>query len=459
MLWEGFAKNQGLRIAKEGLMPSSTRHHGTSCLDGWISVRTTIVAAALIAAAVVAPIPTAHADSREKVRLDRKAGSRVVWSTGEVTRPPARQIAAAAETIEGRFATFIVDLDDFPEAARTATRYALRKLAQVVESPQPIVINMTWEPLGGPVAAQASARVHVLKGGFAGEGMWFPDALVNDVAGEDVDPMPEMSVAMDNDDTDWHFGTDANESPDKVDFVDVLMHEVLHGLAFITTLKVTDGEGHWGFENDPETLPMRFDVFVENGDRQMLLSSFDNSSVELAAELTSENLFFAGPTATAANRGNSPELYAPPVWSASSVGHLADIFYGTPDELMTKGYVQPVRQIGPVIRGVLADTGYYVAHARKVLLDDNKHLALAGRVIVPLGYPGCRSNVVVLIQRVRHGDWVKVASERTDGNGDFEIRAGDKAGRYRATIKRQHKGPLKVNDCLAATSETVRHRH
>lgn len=440
-------------------MPSLTRHHGTSCLVGWISVRTTIVAAALIAAAVVAPVPTAHADSREKVRLDREAGSRVVRSTGEVTRPHARQMAAA-ETIEGRFATFIVDLDDFPEAARTATRYALRKLAQVVESPQPIVINMTWEPLSGPVAAQASPRVHVLRGGFAGEGMWFPDALVNDVAGEDVEPaMPEMSVAMDNDDTDWHFGTDTNESPGKVDFVDVLIHEVLHGLAFITTLKVTNGEGQWGLANGSETLPLRFDVFVENGDGQVLLSSFNNYSVELAEELTSENLFYAGPTATVANRGNSPKLYAPPVWSASSVGHLDDIFYGTPDEVMTKGYVQPVRQIGPVIRGVLADTGYYVAHARKVLLDDKRHLTLAGRVTVPLGHPACRSNVVVLIQRVRHGDWVKVATEATDGHGDFEIRAADKAGRYRATIKRQHKGFLKLNDCLAAKSETVRHRH
>ena len=337
-------------------------------------------------------------------------------------------------------------------------RYALRKLAEVVESSVPIVVRATWEPLPENYLGLSGAWYRRLIGGFAEDGMWFPDALANDILEGDQNlTTPEMYIKLNSDASDWYFGTDGNPPTDEVDFAHVVMHEVLHGLAFGRTFNVVKGEGSWGIGDDNET-PLRYEFLVENGAGQALVSTFANPSEELADELTSEDLFFGGPNATAANRGDPPALYAPPTWSPSATAHFDDSFYGTQDELMTRAYV-PTQLVGPVIRGVLADVGYFVAHARKISLDDKKHLSFTGKVTVPLGYPGCRSNIEVVVQRLRQGNWVNVASKNTEGNGDFKVGVPDRASRYRAKIKRQHKGYLNVNDCLAATSDTVTHRH
>lgn len=418
-----------------------------------------VIAISVIAALAVAFIPSAHAAAREEVRVVRGTEGRVMGSTGEATRSPARR-STAAETVVGRFATFVVDLDDFPVAAREAMRYALRSVGNVVRSRIPIVVEAHWEPLEGDTLGLGSSYAHLLSGGIAGEGTWFSDALANDLLNEDMDPnMYEIRIRLNSDFTDWYFGTDGKGSEGQVDFVNTAVHELLHGLGWYTELEVVNEEGRWGLRGStPKTDPVRFDVFVENGGGEVLISDFDNPSEQLAEQITSENVFFGGPTATASNRGIAPALYAPPVYTPSSVAHLARIFDDTPDGTITP-FDNPSHALGPVIRGVLADLAYLIAHKRNVSLDDQKHLKFKGKVAVPLGFPGCRSDIKVLIQRLKKGRWVKVASEKTEANGDFTVQAPDRAGRYRARIKRQNKGPMKVNICLEATSDSVVHRH
>lgn len=418
-----------------------------------------VIAISVIAALAVALIPAAHAAARKEVRVVRGAEGRVLGSTGEDTRSPARR-TAAAESVEGRFATFVIDLDDFPEDARKAMRYALRSVGKVVMSRIPIVVEAHWEPLEGDTLGLGSHYAHLLDGGIAGDGTWFPDALANDLLNEDMDPsMYEIRIRLNSDFPDWYFGTDGKGSAGQVDFVNTAVHELLHGLGWYTELEVVNEEGRWGSRGSvPKTDPVRFDLFVENGDGAVLVLDFDNPSEQLAEQIRSQNLFFGGPTATASNGGIAPALYAPSVYTPSSVAHLDRIFDDTPDGTITP-FDNPSHALGPVIRGVLADLAYLIAHERNVSLGDQKHLKFKGKVAVPLGYPGCRSDIKVLIQRLKKGRWVKVASEKTEANGDFKVQAPDRAGRYRAKITRQNKGPLKVNICLPATSATVVHRH
>jgi hypothetical protein len=369
---------------------------------------------------------------------------------------------AAPETVRGRFATFVVDLEGFPVAARPAMRYALRRIGDVIMTPIPIVVKAEWKPLAGTLVGQGGGTVRLLTGGIAGDGTWIPEALANDLLEEDRDPdLSEIAIGLDSEETDWYFGTDGKVPPSQLDLVHTVIHELVHGLGMTTELEIFEAQGRWGDRTPTHrTDPMRFDVFVENGSGQSLMTDFVNPSVELGEQITGGDLFFGGATATTGNGGVPPALYAPdPYRPASAVAHLDRIFDGTKEDLMTPAAGFPSHAFGPATRGILADLAYYVAHARTISLSVKRHLILSGRVTVPLGYPGCRSNVAVVIERYKNGRWVRIAAVRTSETGAFSTRVPDEAARYRVRILRVFKGPLKVNACLAATSAIRRHPH
>jgi hypothetical protein len=368
---------------------------------------------------------------------------------------------ATPETVKARFATFIIDLEGFPAAARRAMRYALKRIGEIIQTPIPIVVEASWEALDGGLIGSGGGIVRLMTGGIAEDGTWFPEALANDILEEDRNPdLHEISIRLDSE-TDWYFGTDGKGPASQADLVHTVMHELVHGLGIHTELEVFEDQGRWGSRTPfTRTDPMRFDVFVENGAGESLMTDFDNPSAELGEQITGGDLFFGGPTATTGNGGTHPALYAPDQYRASaSVAHLDRIFDGTREDLMTPTAGFPSQSLGPATRGILADLAYYVAHARTVSLNLDKHLVLSGRVAVPLGYPPCRSNIVVVIERFKDRRWVRITTDRTNEKGAFSTRVPDEASRYRARILRLFKGPLKVNACLPDSSPIRRHRH
>jgi hypothetical protein len=52
------------------------------------------------------------------------------------------------------------------------------------------------------------------------------------------------------------------------------------------------------------------------------------------------------------------------------------------------------------------------------------------------GFAGCVGNVTVRIQRRVSGDWRTIELTRTDASGLYRERIPDKAGRYRAVVRR-----------------------
>jgi hypothetical protein len=159
----------------------------------------------------------------------------------------------------------------------------------------------------------------------------------------------------------WYFGTDGKTPAGQYDLVSVALHELAHGLGFITLMNVAGGEGSWG---GGTSYPAIYDRFVRNGSSTLLIdvSVFRNPSPALAWELTSDNIFFDGPNARAANSAQPPKLFAPAGWSASSIGHLNELAFpaGDLNSLMTPelAMAEAVHSPGPVALGVLADLGW-----------------------------------------------------------------------------------------------------
>ncbi len=123
------------------------------------------------------------------------------------------------------------------------------------------------------------------------------------------------------------------------------------------------GVGSWGFGSGS---PGIYDRFTENGSGQSLLNTslFPNPSTALGSQLTSNNIFFDGSNANAANGGNRVKLYAPSTWSGgSSYSHLDEVFNNTPNALMTYsiGFGESILNPGPVTLGLFKDMGWKLA--------------------------------------------------------------------------------------------------
>ncbi|HEY9694128.1 MAG TPA: Calx-beta domain-containing protein [Oculatellaceae cyanobacterium] len=260
-------------------------------------------------------------------------------------------------------ATINVTYNGFTPQAQAAFEYAVDIWENVISSPVPIEINATWEPLDPGVLGQAGPA------GFATDGQTlYPIALGNKLAGTDIDTtQPDINASFSSVFSNWYLGTDANTPSGTYDFVSVVLHEIGHGLGFLGSMEYSGGQGAWGYGTGQ---PVIYDRFAVNGSNQSLIdtSLFPNPSTALGNQLTSNNIFFNGSNAVAANGGTKPKLYAPSTWSGgSSYAHLDESTYapGNPNSLMTPqlGTAEAIHDPGAITRGIFKDMGWDTATA------------------------------------------------------------------------------------------------
>ncbi len=117
---------------------------------------------------------------------------------------------------------------------------------QVIDSPQPIVVQATWAALSCTATSGVlgSAGTTSVFRDFPGARManhWYHSALADKLAGEDLNPGAADIRTFFNinlgkpgclQSSGWYYGLDNNEAPNQIDFLSVLMHEVAHGLGF-----------------------------------------------------------------------------------------------------------------------------------------------------------------------------------------------------------------------------------
>jgi Ca2+-binding RTX toxin-like protein len=257
-----------------------------------------------------------------------------------------------------------VNYTGFTPAAQTAFQFAVDIWESLLDSSVPINVNASFANLGSGILGQAGPEDFFINfSGAPQTNTWYPIALANSLAGQDLDPTASDIGSQFNSNFNWYYGLDNNVPTNQISFVSVVLHELGHGLGFLGLMDNQSGVGSWGFGTG---FPGIYDRFTENGSGQSLLNTslFPNPSTALGSQLTSNNIFFDGSNANAANGGNRVKLYAPSTWSGgSSYAHLDEVFNNTPNALMTYsiGSGESILNPGPVTLGLFKDMGWKLA--------------------------------------------------------------------------------------------------
>jgi hypothetical protein len=250
--------------------------------------------------------------------------------------------------------TFVVRYSlNFPPAARTAFDKALSIAAANFESPVPIVVDATWARLSpGVLGSARPTRFFTNFPGAPTSDLWYTSALANSISGNDLDPIGSDLTANFSSSAPWSFSTDGTAYRGYYDFVTVVLHEVVHGLGFLSNTYLSDG----GVATIAQPTPFDAYVKVTNGEKR--LADMQSGSIELANALVSP-LEWIGPKGVAANGNVKPVMYSPARYEGgSSTSHLDEqIFNVTRDTLMTPRLdaAEVIYEIGPVTKAIFED--------------------------------------------------------------------------------------------------------
>ncbi|HSF56803.1 MAG TPA: hypothetical protein VLD83_01905 [Candidatus Binatia bacterium] len=260
----------------------------------------------------------------------------------------------------------------------------------LLSSPVEIRIGANFDPLActDVSAVLGRAGANTAHRDFAGAPLsntWYPQALANSLAGVDLSPNVNDINAIFNSAIGttcpfpivWYYGLDGNPPGGLLDFVTVVLHELAHGLGFVSFVNLATGARLLELD----------DVFSRNLE--------DHSTATLYPEMTNAervnasqntgNLHWVGANVVAAGSrligGVHPsghvQMFAPnPQQSGSSVSHFDTA--ATPDELMEPFYAGPKDNIG-LTSELFRDLGWVITpptvvsavlpNSRSVLVD------------------------------------------------------------------------------------------
>lgn len=250
---------------------------------------------------------------------------------------------------------FIVTYKNFPDWAKKDLQAAVDVWQANFASSVPITIDATW----GRSAAYGilgSARPGNYYSEFSGvpdQTLWYPSALANALAGKDLDPdNPEMLIQV-NSIANWDTRNDGAPSKSEYDLQSVFLHEMGHGLGFLSTDSYDKFFGYGNIEQ-----PTPFDAYAQTADGRRL-SDLPSPSIELGKAMTS-TLVWSGSLGIAANGGVKPILYTPVRYEeGSSVSHLDETTYNSSalDRIMTPNLDagEVFREPGPLLLAMMED--------------------------------------------------------------------------------------------------------
>jgi hypothetical protein len=236
----------------------------------------------------------------------------------------------------------VTTFHNFPPDAQAAFLAAVNAWSAQLDSPVPIRIEAYYgtDLAGGliglciPNAFQNGPNMQ--------PNTWYVSALADKLAGADQQPgQPDIEVHFEARGN-WHFAYGTPLPPSKIDFMTVALHELGHGLGFVTLFANSpmDPTGSYGDDHliqtmlnyaVPSTAPKSFvlppfaqracicGVQLKNGTGQVLTDTtlFPNPSPALLGQLTGGSVFFEGPN----NRHY--QFYAPnPFQFGSSMTHF-----------------------------------------------------------------------------------------------------------------------------------------
>lgn len=254
---------------------------------------------------------------------------------------------------------FIVTYNGFPDEAKAAFQRAVNIWEYLVYSEVPIRIYAEWQNLGNNILGAANTSEFMIN--FEGalyEQTYYPMALAEKLAGKPLNSDSSEDIyCRFNSSIPWHYGEPQDIKTGTFDFTTIVLHELGHGLGFISTMRVSGQTGNYGFGSPYKTI---YDVYLENEAGRNLTdtSAFKNNSQPLYQVLTGNALFFEKGTGAA-----RPRIFAPSTFSVgSSISHMDDNTYphGSENALMTSTAktMEVTHDPGPLAMSVFNEMGW-----------------------------------------------------------------------------------------------------
>lgn len=300
------------------------------------------------------------------------------------------------ETSFSQGSTYIFDNTGTTAQIDSALAYTGRIWGDFLNSTIPIKVKIVYTNLGSPT----SLAITVPNGrkDFSTapqDSVWYPSSLANSLENAELNVGENDMDIYVNSSTNWYFRTDGNPGAGQYDFVTVMLHEMGHGLAFLSLAKDDGGVGSFGEVTASDILPLvasfpfpdldgmpsTFAIFMENGAGESLVDTvlFPNNSTTLGVEFVSNSVYFNAPLSFAEN-GNAPvRLYAPTSYaSGSSMQHLNEATFpaANSNSLMTPFInAQEVHHHpGNLTIAMMEDMGWNVNHNVSVEEEEEKVL-------------------------------------------------------------------------------------
>jgi hypothetical protein len=236
-----------------------------------------------------------------------------------------------------------IEFVDVPSDAKAAFQYAVDIWASYFESSIPVEIEIHWEPstINGVLGSARPGYFYNAFDGAPDQDLWYPSAIANKLAKEDLAPSKVDIVLRFNSNALWYTNLDGEVPRLNYDLASTALHEIGHGLGFLS-----NAEYDPFFNTGYIIQPTPYDSYAQLADGRRF-TDFCARSVDLGRAMTSP-LTWSGPNAIAANNGIPPKLYSPrPYEDGSSITHLDETTFvkGTPNAVMT-----PVLDPGEIFR-------------------------------------------------------------------------------------------------------------
>ncbi len=261
------------------------------------------------------------------------------------------------------------------QARLAAVEFALQVWSQQLDSDVPVRVGVSFDPISGssPVILGVGGPDGVFRD-FAGApraGTWYASALADKLAGMDLDPGELDFHIQFNSNVDgpsvygndgFDYGLGDLGSPNDIWFLPVALHEIAHGLGFVSSVSRVTGAKLLGYDDAFMARLVRFGATppgfpeMSNGQRLAALTSGPELQWSGAGIATVTGLLTAGGTPA----GNV-EMYAPTTGiSGSSMSHFSTTL--APPQIMGPSYIEADLEFR-VTRAALWDLGWGVPPA------------------------------------------------------------------------------------------------
>jgi hypothetical protein len=321
---------------------------------GRIAKKRVKVPLALLSALLVsAPLVTPTAVAQVRVRAATVWGHTYAGPSAPMANSTVSKSSPTANL--EKVSKFVISYNSFPNWARTEVQAALDTWASNFKSEVDVNVSATWGRSSNSDVL-GSARPGSYFAGFVGSPdstLWYPSALANALANKDLDrDNPEIIIQV-NSAANWNQRGDDKPRSTEYDLESVILHEVAHGLGFLSADVYDKFFGYGSIDQ-----PTPFDAYIQTPDGRRL-ADLPTPSLELGKALTSP-LYWIGENGKRANGGEKLKMYTPATYEpGSSVSHIDETTFSKSgaDAVMTPNLDagEVFHQPGPLLLAMMED--------------------------------------------------------------------------------------------------------